>query len=104
MVNSEEGITAVPDPVLACLKAAIAVELRDVQRMVEEVAHVLVSDEKLAAAYLEQLQAFDLIVQSAEESAALLDRVANGTPPLNAIEEVRLSLYRDRLRTALKAA
>jgi hypothetical protein len=92
------------DPLLSVLKAALAEELRDVRRLIEQIADILVSDERLAALYLEQLQSFDLIIQRAEESAALLDRIAGGTHPVEAVEGVRLSLLEDRLRAALKAA
>jgi hypothetical protein len=92
------------DPLLSVLKAALAEELRDVRRLIEQIADILVSDERLAALYLEQLQSFDLIIQRAEESAALLDRIAGGTHPVEAVEGVRLSLLQDRLRAALKAA
>ena len=92
------------DPQIANLKSALAEEIRDVRRMIEEVADILVSDEQLAATYLEQLQAFDMIVQRAEESATLLDRLAAGSKPAEAVKEVRLSVLQDRLEAALKAA
>ncbi len=72
--------------------------------LLEEIADTLTSDEQLVMAYPEQLQGFDLAIQRAEESAALLDRMASGSPLLEAIEGVRLSHVRDRLLAAVKAA
>ncbi|MDP9413379.1 MAG: hypothetical protein M3Q08_04655 [Pseudomonadota bacterium] len=92
------------DRLLAKLKAALAEELRDVRGLLEEIADTLTSDEQLVMAYPEQLQGFDLAIQRAEESAALLDRMASGSPLLEAIEGVRLSHVRDRLLAAVKAA
>ncbi len=92
------------DHLVAKLKAALAEELRDVRGLLEEIADTLSSDEQLVMAYTEQLQGFDLAIQRAEESAALLDRMASGQPPLEAIEGVRLSHVQDRLFAAMKAA
>ena len=93
-----------PDPLVRKLKVALAEELREVRRLMEQIANTLTADEGLALAHIEQLQAFDLVIQRAEESAALLDRMAGGSHPLEAIEGVRLTVVQDRLFAALKAA
>ncbi len=92
------------DHVAAKLEAALAEELRDVRGLLEGIADTLSSDEQLVMAYTQQLQGFDLAIQRAEESAALLDRMASGSPLLEAIEGVGLSHVRDRLLAAVKAA
>ncbi|WP_114953965.1 hypothetical protein [Sphingosinicella terrae] len=92
------------DHLAVTLCAAVAEEIRDVRALIEGLAEVLTADEYLAITYTEQLQTFDLLIQRAQESADLLDRVANGTRSLEAIEQVRLTLVQDRLRAALKAA
>ncbi len=92
------------DHVAAKLEAALAEELRDVRGLLEGIADTLSSDEQLVMAYTQQLRGFDLAIQRAEESAALLDRMASGSPLLEAIEGVRLSHVRDRLLAAVKAA
>ncbi len=92
------------DHVAAKLEAALAEELRDVRGLLEGIADTLSSDKQLVMAYTQQLQGFDLAIQRAEESAALLDRMASGSPLLEAIEGVRLSHVRDRLLAAVKAA
>ena len=93
-----------PEHLVARLKTALAVELRDVRGLLEEIAETLTADEQLAMAYTEQLQAFDLAIQRAEESAALLDRMAGGSHPFEAIEGVRLTTVQDRLFAAVRAA
>jgi hypothetical protein len=92
------------DHLAVTLCAAVAEEIRDVRALIEGLAEVLTADEYLAITYTEQLQTFDLLIQRAQESADLLDRVANGTRSLEAIDQVRLTLVQDRLRAALKAA
>jgi hypothetical protein len=85
----------------ATLCAAVAHELRETRRLVEELAAVLVADERFAQDYLDQLQAFDLIVQHVDESAIVLDQVANGQDPVEAVGGVRLAAMQLRLRAAL---
>ena len=92
------------DHLASPLYAAIATELRDVRQLIEHLADVLVSDEKFAMTYLEELQTFDLVIQRADESADLLDRMANGARSLDALSRVRLGVVQDKLRTALLAA
>lgn len=92
------------DHLAVTLCAAIAEEIRDVRALIEALAEVLTADEYLALKYTEQMQTFDLLIQRAQESADLLERVANGACSLESIEQVRLTLVQDRLRAALKAA
>jgi hypothetical protein len=87
----------------ALLHSALAAELRDVRALVEEIAAVMVGNDEMALTYFEQFQGFDLIMQRAEESARFLDTMASGTCLREAIEQVRLSVIRDRLRAALVA-
>jgi hypothetical protein len=89
------------DPSVAALKAAVAEELRHVGRLVEALAEILVVDDHFTAAYLDQLQIFDLVVQSANESADLLDRLSTGATAHEAIAPVRLGAIQGRLRAAL---
>ena len=86
------------------LKAALAEEIRDVRRMIEEIAEVIVSDERFALEYLDQLQAFDLAIQCADETADLLVRLSAGGCVHEAVEGVRLGTVQARLRAALKKA
>lgn len=92
------------DNLAIALCAAVAEEIRDVRALIEALAEVLASDEYLACKYIEQFQTFDLLVQRSQEAADLLERIANGTRALEAVEQVRLGLVQDRLRAALKAA
>jgi hypothetical protein len=89
---------------LRVLKAALAEEIRDVRRLIEQIAAVVAADEQFALANLEQLQAFDLAIQRADESADMLERLSNGSPADQAIEAVRLGCVQNRLRAALKSA
>ena len=92
------------DHLAAALYAAIATEIRDVRVLIEHLADTLVSDEAFAMAYMEQLQTFDLVIQRADESADLIDRMAGGAGSLEAISKVRLSVVQDKLRSALAVA
>lgn len=92
------------DCILSLLHEALAAELREMRVRVEEIADVLVADEELAMKYVEQLQAFDLVIQRAEESARLLDRIAMGERTADVIEGVRLNLFQERLRAAVALA
>jgi len=94
-----------PTDILApTLNAALAEELRMVATLLEKLAETVVSDEEFACRHVEQLQTFDLVIQCAEESAAVLDRMAQGAPSHEAIAPVRLTAVRDRLRHALSQA
>lgn len=82
--------------------AALADEIRAMRGRIEQLAELLAADPRFAADYLEQFQAFDFIVQHADESARLLDRVAQGHSISDAVGQVRLAVVQDRLRAALK--
>ncbi|EIZ78704.1 hypothetical protein WSK_2752 [Novosphingobium sp. Rr 2-17] len=92
------------DHLAASLYAAIATEIREVRMLIEHLADTLVSDEAFAMAYIEQLQTFDLVIQRADESADLLDRMAGGSKSLDAVSKVRLGIVQDKLRSALAVA
>lgn len=92
------------DDLAASLYVAIAAEIRDVRVLIEHLADTLVSDEAFAMAYMEQLQTFDLVIQRADESADLIDRMAGGSGSLEAISKVRLGVVQDKLRSALSIA
>jgi hypothetical protein len=85
----------------AALYGAIAQEIRVARGLLEDLAAVLVADERFVADYMDQLQAFDLIIQHVDESAALLDRVAAGQTVGEAVGRVRLTVVQERLRAAL---
>ena len=89
---------------LRILKGALAEEIRDVRRLIEQIAEVIVSDEQFALANMEQLQAFDLAIQRADESADMLDRLSSGSCAHSAVDAVRLADVQNRFRAALKAA
>lgn len=92
------------DHLAATLYGAIAAEIREVRTLIERLADTLVADEAFAMAYMEQLQTFDLVIQRADESADLIDRMAMGSGSLEAIDKVRLSMVQDKLRAALSPA
>ena len=85
----------------AALCAAVAQEMRVARGLLEELATVLIADERFVSEYLDQLQAFDLIVQHVDENATLLERIARGQAPVEAIDGVRLTAIQQRLRAAL---
>ncbi|MFL9841560.1 hypothetical protein ABS767_11345 [Sphingomonas sp. ST-64] len=91
------------DRLVSLLHGAVAVELRHVRTLIEELAEALVADEHFVDRYLDKLQAFDLLVQCTEESAAVLDRLAAGACTRSAIEPVRLGQVQQRLQAALAA-
>jgi hypothetical protein len=92
------------DHLAAPLFAAIAQEIRDVRGLMEDIADILVADEALVALYLEQLQSFDLAIQRSDESAALLDRMANGSRAIDAVKDVRLTFVQNKLRDAMASS
>lgn len=89
------------DPFAAVLHQVMAREIREIREKLEVLAEVLVGDAHFAQCYLEQLQAFDYLVQHADECANLLDRIASGENSLEAVSHVRLGAVQDRLRAAL---
>ena len=86
----------------ASLCRAIADEIRMVGNLVEEIANVLVCDEDVAMKHIHRLQAFDLLVQRAGESARLLDRLAAGVHTKHAVDEVCLEELQQRLRAKVE--
>ncbi|AGH49053.1 hypothetical protein CV103_02635 [Sphingomonas fennica] len=88
-------------PEATSLCAAVAMEIRGVRTLIEQLAETLVADERFAMDYMDQLQVFDLVIQCADESADLLDRVAQGEGVRPAIERVRLTAVQERLRAAI---
>jgi len=86
------------------LQAAIAGELRQLRRDLEALAETLVCDPHFAAGYLDQLQAFDLLGQFAEESAGVLQRLADGADAEGAVAGVRVGAVQARLRAAITPA
>jgi hypothetical protein len=94
----------VHDRVASVLHTAIAEEMRHIRVLLEQLAELLASDEDFAGKYLEQFQTFDLLIQCADESAAVLDRLADGAHSHDAIAPVRLAMVQDRLRQALDQA
>jgi hypothetical protein len=89
------------DPFADALHSVIAGELREMRDRLEKLAEVLVADEQFAHAHIEQLQAFDYLIQHADECAGLLERVVEGQDTLSAIGGVRLAEVQQRLRDAL---
>lgn len=90
------------DALAALLQSALAEELRHVRQLIEQLAELLVCDEHFTANYVDQLQAFDLMVQYTDESAAVLDRLAAGLGSHAAVDPVRLGAIQARLRAALE--
>ena len=84
------------------LCAALAHEIRDVRALVETLSTVFLTDHALALRFVAELQAIDLIVQRADESARLLDRIAAGDCQDRAVDAVRLEDMQARLRVRLK--
>ena len=92
------------DQLASMLHTAVAGELRHIRAVLEQLAELLVADEHFVTNYVDQLQTFDLLIQCADESAAVLDRIAGGIASHEAIAPVRLSMVRDRLHAALAKA
>ncbi len=86
------------------LQTAIADEFRRVGQLIEQLAEVLVADEAFVLRHIDRLQVFDLIVQCAHESAAVLDRLSAGVSAHDAIASVRLGTVQQRLTAALAKA
>ncbi|AJP72192.1 hypothetical protein [Sphingomonas hengshuiensis] len=99
-----KGAEALPgfDPFSAVLHTVIAREIREIREKLEGLAEVLVCDEHFVNSYLEQLQAFDYLIQHSDECVNLLERIAGGEDSLTAINHVRLGAVQQRLRQALE--
>lgn len=89
------------DPPAAPLCAAIATEIRSVRSMIEAIADILVADARLVSARMVELQTLDRAIQQADESAALLDRLAAGVDAAEAVRQVRLAEVQARLMAAV---
>jgi hypothetical protein len=85
----------------AALCAAVAEELQVAKQQLEELAAVVIADERFILQYLDQLQSFDMIVQHIDESATLLSQYAKGREIECAVNGVRLTSVQERLRAAL---
>jgi hypothetical protein len=88
------------DELAAHLHAAVADELRHMGTILTALAARLVDDAHFVDHYLEELQSFDLLIQCAEESAAVLERVADGVHAHEAVALIRLTGVQERLRAA----
>lgn len=91
------------DRMTAPLFSAIAQEIREIRALMESIADILVADEALVMTYIEQLQSFDLAIQRSDESAAVLDRIAQGAHAADAIKGVRLTYVQVKMNAALAA-
>lgn len=89
------------EPLNVVLQSAVAEEIREVRRLLDQLAELLIGDEHFATNYLEELQVFDLLAQYADETASVLDRLAGGEHPHSAVARVRLGVVRERLQAAL---
>lgn len=94
----------VPSAATPALCRVIATEMREMSVLIEALAGVLAADEAVIARHLARLQQFDWLAQHLGESAALLDRLAGGDCPAEAVERVGLERFQARLRDGLKAA
>lgn len=83
------------------LCAAVAEEMRVARQLLEELAGVLVADENFVLKYIDQFQAFDLIMQHVDESATMLERFAKNQSIDDVIDGVRLTAVQQRLRATL---
>jgi hypothetical protein len=95
---------AAGDNLARSLHAAVADEMRLIATLLERLAETVIGDEAFAARHIDELQSFDLVIQCAEESAGVLDRLASGSPAHDAVVPVRLTAVQDRLRHALDLA
>lgn len=83
---------------------ALSQELRELREHLEQVAIVLISDDHVANVHVESLQMFDLLAQRADEGAAVLERMAQGFAPDEAVAGIRLEKVQARFLKAVKAA
>jgi len=84
-------------PVEATLLTAVAGEIRAIRALVERMADVLVTDARFITDYMDHFQDFDLMAQCADESASVLERLADGMSAKEAIAPVRLTAIQQRL-------
>lgn len=95
-------MTLADDPAIAALCNALAAELQGLSVQVESLATRLMGDEQLVGRWIEQLQSFDLLAQSAQEGANLLSALAAGRTAAQAVDQVRLDRMQQDLRAALR--
>ncbi len=84
--------------------AGLAVELRFVRDRIEGLAMVVVSDPRFVKDYAGELQSFDYLAQHIDECANLLDRIAKGRDPIEALDGVRLAEMQQRLHSYIEGA
>ncbi len=94
-------ITERATPAETLLLTAVAGEIRAIRALVERIADLLVADARFAVDYMDLFQSFDLIAQCADESASVLDRLAQGLSAEEAIARVRLTAVQQRLGVAI---
>jgi hypothetical protein len=94
-------ITERTAPAETLLLTAVAGEIREIRGLIERIADLLVSDARFTTDYIDQFQTFDLIAQCADESASLLDRLAQGLSAEESIARVRLTAVQQRLNVAM---
>jgi hypothetical protein len=80
---------------------AIAHELHDMRRQLGALAERLCTDEAFCERHIESLQLFDALTQQSEESALLLERLADGMRSREALDLIRLGQLQQRLSDAL---
>jgi hypothetical protein len=85
----------------AGLLTAVAGEIRAIRALVERTADLLVGDARFVADYMDQFQTFDLMAQCADESAGVLERLAQGMSGEDAVARVRLTAVQQRLTAAI---
>jgi hypothetical protein len=85
----------------ASLCTAVAAEIRGLRAELEKLAGLLVCDEHFVSDYIDQFQAFDHMAQTADESASVLERLAEGQAPAEAVARVRLTEIQQRLSAAI---
>lgn len=79
----------------------MAHEIADIRMLLQQLEEVLMTDEDVIMKHYKDLQQFDLIIQHVDESAKLLERLADGTCSHEAIANVRLGRLRGRLQAAV---
>ncbi|AMO72625.1 hypothetical protein [Sphingorhabdus sp. M41] len=83
---------------------ALAAELRQIGTIVTGIAHNVMGDEDFILNHIESFQQFDLVIQSAEETARVLDHMAQGISGAQAVDMVSLEAIQQRLHRACREA
>ena len=98
------SITRDPDPAQwPNLFACLAHEMFEIRRALEMLSVELVTNESTMEAHLESLQEFDVLIQRADESGRIIGRLASGLTLDDAVGQVRLGKFQQRLIDALAA-